>query len=103
MTVIGYYPAKGDYAMLAIENSLGDFLHELTQVHWEWLLATLILIASIFKSRLESRSHKLEIEDDLSFAVKDVTGNTEPVTSNPKHATRYLKPGAWFRTLNLEP
>jgi hypothetical protein len=84
--------------MMSIDYSAREFFHQLTNVHWKWLLATLILIANSFKSWLGSRSHKLKNGDDLLLAVRDATGNTEP-------ATQYWKParGSEHRTLNPEP
>ena len=50
--------------MIVIDYSLREFINQLTNVHWERLLAPLILIAYSFKSRLGSRSHRLKTGDD---------------------------------------
>ena len=76
MIVIAYYPVNGTQDMIAIDYSLREFIHQLTKVHWEWLLAALILIAYSFKSRLESRSHRPKTVDDALSAVRKVTPKT---------------------------
>ena len=96
--------------MIVIDYSSKEFINQLTNVHWERLLATLILIAYSFKSRLacdelsraESRSHKPRTNDDVLLIDGEATRNPERVTRNPEHATRYLKPahGSEHRTLN---
>jgi hypothetical protein len=95
--------------MLAIDCSLKEVFNQLTRVRWEWLLATIILTAKLFKSRLAcdepfgpeltaeglsrvaSRSHTPKTDDDVLLTVGKVTRN--PI----------LETGAWFRTSNPEP
>jgi hypothetical protein len=84
--------------MVVIDFSLKAFINQLTNLQWERLLATLILIAYSFKSRLGSRSHRLETGNDLMSAVGDTAGS-------PIRATRNTQPDTGIRRVvqNTEP
>ena len=68
--------------MIAIDNSMREFIHQLTNVQWEWLLATLILSGKLLK-----------------------LWQTHNKPAQTKRATRYWKPahGSEHRTLNPKP
>lgn len=91
--------------MIAIDYSFREFFHQLTKVHWEWILATIILTAKCFKARLasdglsrvESRPHKPKTEDDRitscdNAETQSVIRNTERATRNTQPETRNSKP-----------
>jgi hypothetical protein len=78
--------------MLAIGYSTREFLNTLTSVPWEWLLATIILTGKLLSSRLESRSHMTETNDELLLSIKTVTRNAQHETRNPQLATRNAQP-----------
>ena len=48
--------------MLTVEHSMREFLNSVTIVRWEWILATVILIGGVIKSRLvpQLKSHALD-------------------------------------------